>query len=62
MCVCIVNIHVKQNGLCFICLNIYMHYKTLCNTKQQSSVARVNASNQESKSVYSRYVQALVPT
>lgn len=39
-----------------------MHYKTLCNTKHQSSVARVNASNQESKSVYSRYVQALVPT
>lgn len=39
-----------------------MHYKTLCNTKQQSSATRVNASNQEIKSVYSRYVQALVPT
>lgn len=39
-----------------------MHYKTLKNTKHQSSAARVNASHQESKSVYSRYVQALVPT
>lgn len=36
--------------------------QNLKNTKDQSSAARVNASHQESKSVYSRYVQALVPT